>query len=116
MIKTATTEKEYQKCIEYLKGKGYTLLKGTLLFYTESNIITSVAGYHIDRGAMIEPLYAENNMLFVIMASYMLGFLKGRGHTNCFVKTTNTKLKELLINKIGFIISDNPFIELYKEN
>jgi len=110
-IKSAVDEQNYNRCLEYLKSKGYEIYRGTELYYIEvDNDIKAVAGWHEDLGSMIEPLVSDNVGYTRTLGIFMTGFIKGKGYGHITCKTNHEQWKNILI-ELGFnVVNENTTI------
>ena len=108
----AKTEKEYQGCLDFLKGKNCYVIDGTILFYIKrKDKIVCVAGFHKDFGGCIEPLESDDLLASYQLFYFMQGFITGQGYTSIRARTVSEKVKKVLL-KSGFrIYTQNEFIK-----
>ena len=106
MIQLAKDNETYIRCCDYLQSKSTPCLKGTWLFYIESenepvNEIKAVAGWSADFGCAIEPLQSESAVYTKSIGIFMEGFITGKGYTHITCWTSKKEWQDILI-KLGY--------------
>jgi hypothetical protein len=98
MIKIAKTQEELDKCGEFLYTQNAFTLDGTVLFYIEeTGKIVCAAGYNKEFGGCIEPLYSTSLLASYQMFYFMQGVIAGQGYKYIRARTTEEKVKNMLI-------------------